>query len=235
MDRCRPAARTVLLTLLRSIESDRGARLAPADLDQFYPVDVKRAASLLGWQVQEVHTVTLTTHGRRAQGHCFHDRKVIEIATYETDPIQQRWTLAHELGHAVLHARSAACVGGMLSRPRHSSRRGTAEQPTPEYWTLEREADVFARELLTPERAVKEVFLRFFDCARIRFGSPIARNRFEEARQTPPSMWSPDGAHELANALLRLKRPPRGNTIAEYFSISRTAMRIRLLELGLVF
>lgn len=70
-------------------------------------------------------------------------------ATHDGEPIRrQRFTIAHEIGHWICHARTT---------PSYCRSRDLAEDANK---ALEREANVFGAELLMPEPAVREAWGR---------------------------------------------------------------------------
>ena len=79
-------------------------------------------------------------------------RKVIGVNSFHA-PTRQRFTIAHELGHLLLHETRAMIVDTHVYRRDEVSSRGTKKE--------EREANAFAAELLMPadfvEKAVDEL------------------------------------------------------------------------------
>ena len=70
-------------------------------------------------------------------------------ATHDGEPIRrQRFTIAHELGHWICHARTAPSYCRLRDLTEDTDR------------SLEREANVFAAELLLPEPAVREAWAK---------------------------------------------------------------------------
>jgi hypothetical protein len=70
-----------------------------------------------------------------------------------------RFTVAHELGHWICHALEGARTGVTFCRPVDVST--ATDRP------LEREANVFAAELLMPEPAVREAWVEIADADRL--------------------------------------------------------------------
>jgi hypothetical protein len=136
-----------------------------------------------------------------------------------------RFTVAHEVGHHVLH-------GGALHLREKRSRPPAGERARrPE---IEVEADIFARELLTPGTLVRSVY-------RHCFGEPIDGRSLSD-----------DIAYFLGirtSDLFRMTRRDRARLVAratsfggaqfralvDLFGVSAEAMAIRLEELRLVF
>lgn len=80
--------------------------------------------------------------GNDRSGYYDHEKKIIYVNTKEPSQ-RQRFTIAHELGHALLHNET-------LSRDNYKNDWGT-------YQIKEMEANRFAAELLMPRGAVKAV------------------------------------------------------------------------------
>jgi hypothetical protein len=77
---------------------------------------------------------------------------------------RHRFTIAHEMGHWICHARAAGEAAPAYCRSRDLSQDADRD--------LEREANVFGAELLMPEAAVREVWAAAPDAAEVaaRFG-----------------------------------------------------------------
>jgi hypothetical protein len=82
-----------------------------------------------------------------------------EAMSGETPTRRHRFTIAHELGHWICHARAAEEAAPAYCRSQDVS------QDTDR--TLEREANVFGAELLMPEAAVREAWAAFPDPAKV--------------------------------------------------------------------
>lgn len=129
--------------------------------DPELPVPVHRIAEdLLGLQVVEAALDDLS-------GALYPALREIRVNGGEPET-RRRFTLAHELGHWVCH-----CLAGQ-GQPvfcRHQDLESSADR------ALEREANVFAAELVMPEPAVRDVFARLGDVSEAAgvFGvSPLA-------------------------------------------------------------
>jgi hypothetical protein len=145
-------------------------------------------------------------------------------------PEQRRFTLAHEIGHLVLHPKH---INLHRDRP-IGQHRPHSRRP----W-YEREADVFAAELLMPSRLLTEIFC---GC----FGGPIDGSRpdnslaFKLSSATGRELRAIDFAQYSAieRALVIASVSEFGTNIFESlsrrFAVSRTAMAIQLVETGLV-
>jgi Zn-dependent peptidase ImmA (M78 family) len=96
-------------------------------------------------------------------------RRLIRINASETPQRRHRFTIAHELGHWICHALEGANPEESYCRAIDLS--GATERP------LEREANIFAAELLMPEPAVRSAWheLGDADALAARFDvSPLA-------------------------------------------------------------
>lgn len=145
------------------------------------------------------------------------------IISRQFDPQAQRFTGAHELGHAVLHAPS-----GVVHRDRSMDGSSRARD------TMEREADKFASYFLMPGKLVKKEFLSIFGVspfvlneasafALIGEGLIEAERRFSSVRELALLL----GSVESYNGR-------RHVSLCQKFGVSRMAMAIRLEELGIV-
>lgn len=156
------------------------------------------------------------------------DKKLVGVVS--TAPLSsQRFTLAHELGHYVLHTDSLAFRDRSLSAPDVSR-----ERP-PE----EREADAFAAELLMPRKLVARVFQTIFGDG----SDPIVYDgEFVEALSM--SGLQRLNAFEIAGfssvsraqliARLRVYKGRVFQPLADQFQVSATAMGIQLVQCGIV-
>jgi IrrE N-terminal-like domain len=112
--------------------------------ERFYPVNLFRLAELKGWKIDGGDDGTCNQFGDQKLGHCDAEQRLI---LYNTRVIGQNQglrnlTIAHELGHALLHA------SGYRIRVAIVPERQKLDPK-------EREADIFARELLMPAKAVR--------------------------------------------------------------------------------
>jgi Zn-dependent peptidase ImmA (M78 family) len=153
-------------------------------------------------------------------------KKRIAVAK-KFSPIIRRFTLAHEIAHYLLHGRQL-----LLREPPITD--ATFERPSKSIH--EREANLFAAELLMPSFLVETVFTRLF-------GAPIDSSRIDEneafritSGKIPASALRKMSVRDLSkfvasNSSLTFKsdRP-----LAEIFQVSSTAMAIQLEELRLV-
>lgn len=159
--------------LLRDFEERYDAAEAP-------PVPVERVAtSLLGLFVDEADDVRslpgAPTDQGRLSGMLDAGEMVVWVDRGEArrSPGRRRFTIAHEIGHLMLHVP----VGKEVFYDRPADIREIDDDPPgeelPELRRREREANVFARELLMPERLVNE------QAHATGFNLPALANRFE--------------------------------------------------------
>lgn len=159
--------------LLRDFEGRYDTAGAP-------PVPVERVAgSLLGLFVDEADDLRALpgapTDQGRLSGMLDAEEMVVWVDRGEArrSPGRRRFTIAHEIGHLVLHIPVVKEV--FYDRP--ADIREIEEDPAgeelPELRRREREANVFARELLMPETLVSE------QAHATGFNLPALANRFE--------------------------------------------------------
>jgi formiminotetrahydrofolate cyclodeaminase len=139
-------------------------------------------------------------------------------------PVVQRFTAAHELGHAVLHAedtqfRDRALDGAVVGERRSQ---------------LEYEADKFATYFLMPEPQIRDVFKGIFGSQSFVINNNTAfalgaKNSGQLLRECP-SIRSL--SQRLAKTRMFASRPVR--SIAEIFGVSIGAMAIRIEELRMI-
>ena len=187
---------------------------------EFFPVDVKEVITeVLDWQLRPLEDYDL-----RAK--CDFTRKIIFFNVSRTTTGEMNYSLAHEIGHAVLHKQVVQCYGGSLNRPLRSVRRGIREPQPPKVAGLETDADQFAAELLMPPKAVREHFRTLFGEESLGTSSPKTLLNVKLGAGAPPY----DVALELADSKPSSSLP----TLAQQFGTSRSAMARRLVHLRLI-
>lgn len=168
-----PEPAEVAQALLRDFEERYDTAGAP-------PVPVERvASSLLGLFIDEADDLRALpgapTDQGRLSGMLDAEEMIIWIDRGEADRSlgRRRFTIAHEIGHLVLHVPVVKEI--FYDRP--ADIREVDEDPPgeelPELRQREREANVFARELLMPERLVND------QAHATGFNLPALANRFE--------------------------------------------------------
>lgn len=192
------------------------------------PLDILEpgiALHFLGFHVEsDANLGEMFDLGRRVRVAGLIDRKAMRVRISPTFQMsEQRYTTAHELGHAVKHP-------GMSGLHRDRAIDG----PTERRDVREREADAFASCFLMPARLVLERFGQHFGCQVFRltedsiFGLQISSidDALREIRCTRHISLL------VANANSYMGRP--FVSLAKYFRVSPIAMAIRLEELALV-
>lgn len=144
---------------------------------------------------------------------------------------RQRFTLAHEIGHWMLHTATES----FRERPNLGDRSWQDFARPPE----EVEADLFAASLLMPPRYLKRLFLHFFgrciDCtvSDSTLAASISSLRGEYVPADAVSALTPEAlAYEIAQ--LRTYGGRGFVSLAEHFGVSPRAMAIQLKDTGLV-
>lgn len=217
------AARTALHQLYDHMTQERGA---PPTLNEFYPVNVADLIHLQGWEAKVVQSAGVARDLAQADlaGQAVGRTKTIYVTRDETNPGRERFTLAHELGHVLLH--DALCRGDSLERAT-AARDISRPRPRP---LAEREANRFATELLLPPKAVRQRFEETF-------GTPPLARMNSRGKELLMKAEIPSRVSVTATKLAELaavQRDPGKPSLAEFFGVSRATMAIRLLELGLV-
>src|SRR5918912_3318983 len=175
-DRTRTSARNILFKLYEYLGSP------PAD--KFYPVKLNEIIkSVLNWNLEEVSSIGFTKYGEIIIGKIDSENKLISINVDATFEPERNYTLAHEIGHLVLHYTSLSCSSGSVLRKR-SVRKIKLENRDPAIQKLEREANVFASELLMPEKAVRTHFHTIFEREKVRAGSTFVEKLCSDSERT---------------------------------------------------
>jgi Zn-dependent peptidase ImmA (M78 family) len=228
----RKQAREVLSGLYRAYYEENGQYLSP---DRFFPIDLKKIiSSVMNWELESVAEIGYDRTGQRLKGHCDYENRNIRIAFQDINPDEKTFTIAHEIGHAILHSGA------------HSDRRGSARKRTTprmasitltnEERTMEKEANIFAAELLMPEKAVRGYFFRLFGRKEMWLGSPRAQQIMKGFRKRPQkSPFTLQSTRDIAPYFADYKKTDADPSMREFFGVSRSAMAIRLLELNLIY
>ncbi len=150
------------------------------DADEAPPVPVERvASSLLGLFIDEADDIRALPGAPADQGRLSGMLDPGEMVVWvdrgeaRRSPGRRRFTIAHEIGHLLLHVPTSKEV--FYDRPTdiREIEEGLPGEELPELRRREREANVFARELLMPEPLVNE------QAHATGFNLPALANRFE--------------------------------------------------------
>jgi Zn-dependent peptidase ImmA (M78 family) len=208
------------------------------DVAAFFPVDAQGLIkAVLGWECEAKDMVAIDlTPGFNVLGRCSVDkngRHLVEVATKEmlmsgswSDPCVQRFTWAHEAGHIALSHIDPQKNIYECRRVRSAIKRKEQRYKVPE----EMMADIFARALLMPEKAVRDRFKQSFAVERVW----ATRSAYAEHLKVSPSFDAEISAENLAEGLVT-HRNGSGESICQFFGVSRSAAKRRLTELGIVF
>ena len=189
------------------------------------PHDPKKAIEMFGFDVERHGELfPHTAEGRRLRiaGFLEGTHRVVGYSDEFPKPIQN-FTLAHELGHILLHRP----MHQHRDRPSDGSRNTTHD---PREW----ESDQFAKFFLMPSDSVREQFRRRFLTNKFELNEATAFALLRAALADVLTLWRSrrEGAKLLAEA-----KHFNGNNIEplhKAFGVSLTAMAIRLEELDLL-
>ena len=225
-------ARNVLSRLYRIYYEEKGRFLSP---DEFFPIDLNKVIStVMNWELESVSDIGYDRNGQMLRGRCDYDNKLIRIAFQDVSPAEKNFTIAHEIGHAILHADSNRL--SPVSERKRTIRRIANLISTSEERKKEKEANIFAAELLMPEKAVRDYFSRVFGYKEIWLGSMRAQQfikDFNKKSQKP--FFNLISVKDIAPYFTAYKKTGSQPSIREFFGVSTAAMSIRLLELNLIF
>lgn len=163
-----------------------------------------------------------TGSGDRIAGLIEPDAKLVRVSSQFPNAVQ-RFTAAHELGHAALHD-----LSGVLHRDRPADGAGPGRPG------IEREADWFAKFFLMPRNLLRSQFEKRFETTSFTLSRDTAfllkRMSLGEFRRKHKT--GRDLARLMASAEIYDGRA--FPSLADLFGVSVLAMAIRLEELGLV-
>jgi len=223
-------AEQVLMDLYKLKEKQSGC--APT-LATFYPVDPTEIITLLGWTLHQVSMVGDSGSPQRHDALLDFEKKTI-TAEITGEMLRSdlsgraRFTLAHEIGHILLHDGKGARIRARVAAMREKNgKQGARLDPQ------EREANRFATEFLMPRRAVEMRFKEIVGYSQIflnsRFAQALAKEREPQALQSGESLTR----ESLAKILARYTPSDGKGSLATFFGVSVETMGYRLLELRL--
>jgi Zn-dependent peptidase ImmA (M78 family) len=225
--RAKQAAEDTLYRLLDYHKSNLRSPEQRIEAEQFFPVNTRALVQLLGWTLEQVSMVGYASSGEPLAAKCIRgEKKIILLSTLADE--QKQFSLAHELGHVLLHAEIPDCNAGSLPRVL-SMLAASKKKRTEDFSEIEREAEVFARELLMPERAVRRQFRTLFGVDRLRAASGSTA-RFAPRSHRQHSVDVRDVAQELAKWA-----NPGARSLAQFFGVGSKAISSRLIGLSLVY
>ncbi len=229
----------VVLKRLSNQMTDKLKRRPTAD--EFYPVDLRDViGSVLRWKLEEITSLASLTGGQAVVGQCDFQSKTIRLDTFQAhDKAEENFTLAHEIGHAILHA----------PPPSGEEREGYCFRPTSERRSLlfrgqlsleerakEMEANEFAAVLLMPEKAVRAKFERVFAHSNLWSGSSRVDHILGATwrHKSFPGHVRTE-LEQVAWAVSTYQPSGNASSLKKFFEVSPTAMTRRLIELRLVY
>jgi Zn-dependent peptidase ImmA (M78 family) len=199
----------------------------PTDFESFYPIDLNAVVRLLGWEVDRVQEAVYVG-SERSDGTIDFDNKKITLSFSGIPEGRQNYSLAHEIGHIMLHGKE-----GIQTMLRAHSIREMGIFPLNYPIEYEVEADRFAKELLMPRRAVRRRFCELFGCKQIVAGTSIAFSIVNSILSRNPRRQKMD-VSDLAREVARYAPDPQLGSLSDFFDVSIQAMAYRLKELRLV-
>lgn len=179
----------------------------------FYPVDIEKILKQNGWVIHEVDGLGAFEDGQTPFGKCDFKNHQVTIDLNLSKRLK-RYTLAHELGHIVLHGHTCNTLYRRSKRPSMADR--SAPTITQRARREELEADQFAANILMPAKAVRAHFFSLFQRNSIRIINTPERDINNELR----------GLCNFGDK--------ENKSLCDFFEISLDAMIVRLKRLGLV-
>lgn len=187
-------------------------------------LDLQIALKTVGYGYREVdgiEDIPSQTGRLKVEGILDPVSKEVTISA-QCPPSVRQFTTAHELGHAVLHNmqgtvhRDRATDGSKLSRDQ-----------------VEKEADKFAGRFLMPEKQVRKQFAARFGSASFALNEATAFALGEDLEKIEKHCLDKNALCIMLSDA-RFYNGDHFVSLAEKFRVSKTAMAIRLQELGLV-
>lgn len=186
--------------------------------------DPLAGARHLGWEVQEGFVESADTKvGYRLGGFIDRPARLIAVAN-QLPPRTKRFTLAHELLHAMLHSG--------IQHHREIPMQGLTEPREP-VERKEREANHGAGVYLVPTRLLRKAFTTSFGVESLTLNDMVAQELlpgdFKSLLNGPPSSL----AFERVVAQALRYRGRHFDSLANLFQVSPTTLAIRLRDCGL--
>lgn len=183
-------------------------------------IDLSVAAMAIGYELENSEYLGDYTAREKVAGVIDRVAKRIRVSN-QYPPAVRRFTVAHELGHALMHDgmtmhRDHPLDGSFVSRD-----------------TVEREADKFATYLLMPEKLVFRYFEEVFGLVPFVLDDATA---FALSPSSPHRLLENNDPRVLSRILATTERfnGHRFVSLADRFGVSAETMAIRIEELGLV-
>lgn len=190
----------------------------PIVFEEFYPVDLELLVPEVGWTLERVTSPSIVGGGPtwdRSDAHAdFDTRRIYLDVSKGLSEGRIRFSLAHEIGHVVLHEKKHV---GVQIRTRPIREKYTDAPLLQRKWDAE--ANRFAIELLMPPKAVQRRFTELFNCSQIFYDSSIRKL---------------NNRRSFAESIATKTDDPSKPALSDFFKVSRSAMGIRLIELRLV-
>ncbi len=227
----RNEARKILKQLYEVTLKERKVKSLKAE--DFFPVDPKKIInSVINWKFEHRSFLGSDSNVIRITGFVDYDNKIIYIGDEKFGPRHENFTIAHEVGHAVLHQDSYNMPP--VTR-KWESRRLAVLTKTDEQRRMEREANIFASELLMPEEAVRNQFLKIFKENSLWIRSLRTQEIIEKCKQQGINVKSNlMDLKDYAVSLAEYKEEASSLSMMEFFNTTKTAMGNRMLELKLL-
>ena len=209
--------------LLAEIESNATQLWPNTQPSRLFMCDPVAACRLLG--LQYLPDQRLGTYGGTATAGILDRRRMAVLLSSRQSFEALRFTTAHEVGHYMLHP------GQIMFRDRSlSSQGGEGRSP------VEREADIFAASFLMPPKLLKAAFVARFPNQKVPLSNTGAICFSLSSREGQYLETLPAGSREFAIAIARSERFARAHfkSLAQLFSVSPSAMAIRLQDMQLV-
>lgn len=186
-------------------------------------LDLRKSLGSVGYDYMEVEGIesAVLASGRVEVEGIIDPRSNMVYISGQCSPEIKRFTAAHELGHAVLHE-----MTGAAHRDRASDGSKISRRP------MEREADRFASCFLIPEKQLRRHFEARFGCASFMLTEESAFALGVDMQEIEKHVER-DSLHILL-ADAKTYNGVSFLSLAERFKVSKTAMAIRIRELGLI-